>query len=206
MLTDGAFNALLKTLEEPGPRTMLILVTSRPSALLPTLRSRCQRIEIARPEPRVALQWLETTLGRPAPSRLLELAGGAPLKAASLAPHFDDLELQMTGLVEALLTDRIEVTRASADMQGGGLPSRLDWLEAWLGEVVRNATAPDDEKPLTLRGGPLLQRAAAELNITAAFQVLDRLREARRLLEGSAAAPLVIETVLLDLRAAAQPC
>jgi hypothetical protein len=43
------------------------------------------------------------------------------------------------------------------------------------------------------------------LNITAAFQVLDRLREARRLLEGSAAAPLVVETVLLDLRAAVKP-
>jgi hypothetical protein len=48
-----------------------------------------------------------------------------------------------------------------------------------------------------------LQRAAAELNITAAFQVLDRLREARRLLEGSASPPLVVETLLLDLRAAA---
>jgi len=40
------------------------------------------------------------------------------------------------------------------------------------------------------------------VNITAAFQVLDRLAEARRLLEGSAAAPLVIENVLLELRSA----
>jgi hypothetical protein len=43
------------------------------------------------------------------------------------------------------------------------------------------------------------------LNITKAFQVLDRLREARRLLDGSASAPLVVETVLLDFRAAATP-
>jgi DNA polymerase-3 subunit delta' len=172
---------------------------------LPTLRSRCQRIEIARPGQVAALQWLEATLGRTAPERLLGLAGGAPLKALMLAPHFDELESQMNGLVEALLGDRIEVTRAAADMQGAGLPTRLDWLEAWLNTAVQESLLNADEKPLTLRGGSLLQRAAVELNITAAFQVLDRLREARRLLDGSAAAPLVVETVLLELRAAVKP-
>jgi DNA polymerase III subunit delta' len=204
-MTPSAQNALLKTLEEPGPSTLLILVTARPSALLPTLRSRCQRIEIARPEPAVALQWLHSALGSAAPERLLELAGGAPIKALVLAPHFDDLEQQMTRLLEALLSERIEVTRAAADMQGAGLPSRLDWLETWLAEAIRRKTVVDHEKPLTLRGASLLQRAAAELNITAAFQVLDRLREARRLLEGSAAAPLVVETVLFEWRAAVGP-
>jgi hypothetical protein len=48
-----------------------------------------------------------------------------------------------------------------------------------------------------------LQRAAVQLNITAAFQVVDRLREARRLLDGSASAPLVVETLLLEFRAMA---
>ncbi len=169
------------------------------------LRSRCQRIEIARPDGAVALQWLHGALGNPAPERLLELAGGAPLKALELAPHFDDLERQMSGLLEALLTERIEVTRAAAEMQGAGLPSRLDWLENWLAEAIRRGTVADHEKPLTLRGASLLQRAAAELNITAAFQVLDRLREARLLLEGNAAAPLVVETVLFEWRAAVRP-
>jgi hypothetical protein len=62
-----------------------------------------------------------------------------------------------------------------------------------------------DETALTIRAGSPLQRVTSELNITAAFQVLDRLREARRLLEGSASAPLVVETVLLELRAAVRP-
>lgn len=39
-------NALLKTLEEPPPRTVLVLVTSLPDDLLPTIRSRCQRIDL----------------------------------------------------------------------------------------------------------------------------------------------------------------
>jgi DNA polymerase-3 subunit delta' len=202
-MTTSAQNALLKTLEEPSPRTVLVLVTARPSALLATLRSRCQRIEVARPANASALRWLTETLGSAPPPRLLAVAGGSPLKALALAPHFDGLEEQMAGLLEAFLDRRIEVTRAAADMQGAGLPTRLDWLEAWLVTAVQAATGVGNANPLTFRSGSLLQRAAGELNMTAAFQVLDRLREARRLLEGSASAPLVVETLLLELRAAA---
>jgi DNA polymerase-3 subunit delta' len=202
-MTHAAQNALLKTLEEPAQRTVLVLVTARPSALLATLRSRCQRIEVARPGNSLALRWLTETLGNVPPPRLLAVAGGSPLKALALAPHFAGLEEQMAGLLEAFLDRRIEVTRAANDMQGAGLLTRLDWLEAWLAAAVKAATGVASENPLTNQAGSPLQRAAAELNITAAFQVLDRLREARRLLEGSASAPLVVESLLLELRAAA---
>jgi DNA polymerase-3 subunit delta' len=40
-------NAFLKTLEEPPPRTLFLLLTDRPQALLPTIVSRCQRLELA---------------------------------------------------------------------------------------------------------------------------------------------------------------
>src|SRR5438309_8215964 len=46
-MNDQAANALLKTLEEPPPTTHLILTTSNPTALLPTIRSRCQVIRFA---------------------------------------------------------------------------------------------------------------------------------------------------------------
>ncbi len=42
--TNGAANALLKTLEEPRSGTLIILLTSQPERLLPTIRSRCQRL------------------------------------------------------------------------------------------------------------------------------------------------------------------
>ena len=201
LMTHNAMNALLKTLEEPAPRTLLVLITSRPSGLLATLRSRCQRVEVPRPPAARSSQWLASQLGEAAPARLLDLAGGAPLKALALAPHFADLDAQMAGLLEALLGGRAEVTRLAADMLGEGLPSRLDWLETWLAQAMRGRLLPD-ATCLTVPGGALLQRAATEVNITAAFRTLDRVRESRRLLEGSAAPQLVVEALLVDLKAA----
>lgn len=46
-MNDSAANALLKTLEEPPPTTYIVLITSRPDSLLPTIRSRCQLIRFA---------------------------------------------------------------------------------------------------------------------------------------------------------------
>lgn len=46
-LNDSASNALLKTLEEPHKTTHIILITSRPASLLPTIRSRCQTVRFS---------------------------------------------------------------------------------------------------------------------------------------------------------------
>ncbi|HEX4945284.1 MAG TPA: AAA family ATPase, partial [Blastocatellia bacterium] len=46
-LREEAANSLLKTLEEPPPTSTIILLTSRPDALLPTIRSRAQRLNFA---------------------------------------------------------------------------------------------------------------------------------------------------------------
>ncbi len=56
-LPDASANALLKTLEEPPRRTHFVLCTAAPEELLPTIRSRCQRINFAPlpPEMRAAL-------------------------------------------------------------------------------------------------------------------------------------------------------
>lgn len=48
MLSTSAFNALLKTLEEPPPRVVFILATTDPQRVLPTIISRCQRFDFRR--------------------------------------------------------------------------------------------------------------------------------------------------------------
>ncbi len=48
MLTSGAFNALLKTLEEPPAHVKFIFATTEPQKVLPTITSRCQRFDLHR--------------------------------------------------------------------------------------------------------------------------------------------------------------
>ena len=73
----AAANALLKTLEEPSARTMLILLADAPWRLPQTIRSRCQRIEFGLPPPDEALQWLRGQ-GVAEPQKALEAALGNP--------------------------------------------------------------------------------------------------------------------------------
>lgn len=84
LATEGA-NAILKTLEEPPPRTVLLLVTAAPGRLLPTIRSRCRRLDLS-PLDDVAMRAALAALAPEADAKaLLPLAGGAPGRALELA-------------------------------------------------------------------------------------------------------------------------
>jgi DNA polymerase-3 subunit delta' len=56
-------NALLKTLEEPPPSSVLVLVSAQPGALLPTVRSRCPTVRFLPLSPHDVVSWLMTTRG-----------------------------------------------------------------------------------------------------------------------------------------------
>jgi DNA polymerase-3 subunit delta' len=84
-----AANALLKTLEEPPPGVRLLLSCADPDALLPTIRSRCQRVALALPPRDAALAWLQAQ-GVGGADVLLDAAGGRPQQVLALrADGFD---------------------------------------------------------------------------------------------------------------------
>jgi DNA polymerase III subunit gamma/tau len=58
MLTQQAFNALLKTLEEPPQHVVFVFATTEPHKVLPTILSRCQRFDLHRIPPRVIAEHL----------------------------------------------------------------------------------------------------------------------------------------------------
>ncbi|MFV0393879.1 MAG: DNA polymerase III subunit gamma/tau [Coprobacillaceae bacterium] len=62
MMTTGAFNALLKTLEEPPAHAVFILATTEPHKILPTIISRCQRFDFTKVEERDIIKRLEYVL------------------------------------------------------------------------------------------------------------------------------------------------
>ena len=77
-------NSLLKGLEEPPAGAMFLLVSHRPSLLLPTVRSRCVPVPVPLPSPKAAAAWLEKQ-GVKESGRWLAFAGGAPLRALEYA-------------------------------------------------------------------------------------------------------------------------
>jgi len=81
MMDDRGQNTLLKTLEEPAPGTVIILVTSEEAGLLATIRSRCQRIGFGPLDQASMQHWLEASgLSVPAEQRqwLIWHAQGSP--------------------------------------------------------------------------------------------------------------------------------
>jgi len=104
-LNENAFNALLKTLEEPVPGRYLWLVTAQPASLPATIRSRCQRLEFRLPPEHEALAWLQASGHAPGPAaEALKAARGNPGLALEWLQH-DGLALRRT--VETDL-DRVE--------------------------------------------------------------------------------------------------
>jgi DNA polymerase III subunit delta' len=73
-------NALLKTLEEPAGNSRLVLSTSAPEMLLPTIRSRCQIVPLGLPDVTAATEWLKGQ-GVDKAEVLLAATGGQPQEA-----------------------------------------------------------------------------------------------------------------------------
>jgi DNA polymerase-3 subunit delta' len=79
-MNHAAQNALLKILEEPPASVYFILISSRWRRLLPTIRSRCLSLALARPDFSEAQAWLKSK-GAATAADLLPLVGYAPLLA-----------------------------------------------------------------------------------------------------------------------------
>ncbi|MBF6058533.1 MULTISPECIES: DNA-directed DNA polymerase [Thiomicrorhabdus] len=80
----SAFNALLKTLEEPGERSLFLLSCHQVANLPATIKSRCQQIHLPTPPLEVANQWLSMQcpqMDQALLKRALRINWGAPLKA-----------------------------------------------------------------------------------------------------------------------------
>ncbi len=176
-------NALLKTLEEPPPGTYIILVTTREDRLLPTIRSRCQRVGF---QPLDAAS-MRTWLGRDAAAAsladdreslewLLRFADGSPGEfstafrrgahawAKELLPAFRQLE---RGRLDPRLSERMaeliaecsesivkENSKASKDA-ANRLGSRLllGILALHVRDEIRAAAAAGDEATAAWRAG-----------------------------------------------------
>ena len=133
-------NALLKTLEEPSDRTLLILVSHTPSAVLPTIRSRCQIVGFSLPPGSQVLPWLEPLVagGGVEARRLLALTRGAPLSALALLEG-DALEQrqQREQRFIQLCEGQLTAVQLADQWQKADVGAVLEWLLVWLYDLAR---------------------------------------------------------------------
>jgi DNA polymerase-3 subunit delta' len=112
----NAANTLLKTLEEPPPQSLLLLLSHRPALLPITIRSRCQLLVFKGSMSKETTSWLIEQSDVPVnnPALLLSLAGGAPLRALAL---IEDGRLEFRGTVlddlEALQRNKADPVRVA---------------------------------------------------------------------------------------------
>ena len=118
-----AQDALLKTLEEPPPGNLLLLLAERPDAILPTVRSRCQRLALGRLGDEDLQALVDSWQLRP---RLpLAAAAGCPGRLAALAdPELPELR---EGLLALLADARLAHSHGAwAALLHRGLPAKVD--------------------------------------------------------------------------------
>jgi DNA polymerase-3 subunit delta' len=149
-------NALLKSLEEPSASTSMILVSHAVGTLPATIRSRCQRLNLAQPDAAAAIAWLVTVCGDAAlAGELLEASDNRPMLAAELYRN-DGLEQLRTlrAGVDGLLAGSInalEFPQLVADLELGAV---IELFERRVSsEIRRQSTAiagSADLRPLFL--------------------------------------------------------
>lgn len=212
-----AANSLLKTLEEPTANTLLILVTSRPDRLLPTIRSRCQIVPFPVPPRDKAAAWMaqqcqanriatgssqDSTEGKDTTSRLLALAGGAPLVAlkyaqtGALAAHDD-----MLGSFEKLAAQGLDPVSEAGKWFEKGSSQSIKWLISWTTEMIRLKSAADladnSDGDTANRHSARLKKLSEKTDLKRLFAYLDKLTECLRLLDTQVNQQLIMEDLLI---------
>ncbi|QGP56309.1 DNA polymerase III subunit delta' [Piscirickettsia salmonis] len=145
-MNNAAANSFLKTLEEPPEHTVILLISSQPGRLLPTIRSRCQQFSLP-PAKTEVLAWLQqqnTSLTMIEAARRYQLLGHAPLKLldeAYIADYSEQIDLWLN------------VLEGRQTVRYGSKPSYLrkqlvDWsrLCSWLLKAALGQLFAGDEK------------------------------------------------------------
>jgi DNA polymerase-3 subunit delta' len=188
-------NALLKVLEEPPPRALLLLVSHAPGRVLPTIRSRCRTL-ILRP-------LADEDVARAATAAMGENADAAAIRDAAAASggsvgqalmllEGDALELrqQVVGLLDRLpaLDPRAlhALGEEIAGTQAETLAAFMDAINAWLSGLLRNGPQEGQRMARVAEVWATVNRAAREAEAynldrkPLVFSVFGQLAEAAR--------------------------
>jgi len=189
----AASNALLKTLEEPADNTIIILITDQPSLLLPTIRSRCQRIDFYPPTKEMAKTWCNSDF-------LLALAENAPLLANQLAD--DNVIQQREELFKSfadLLLKKLDPIKFAEFFSKVDLPMALKYLQVWLLDLIKIKFGLENKFLLNIDKTEELHKLAQAINLNNLFKCIDQLIESKKYIDNNLNKQLMFENLAITL-------
>jgi DNA polymerase III subunit delta' len=193
-LNTAAANALLKTLEEPPPHTMFLLVSNSVERLLPTILSRCRKFALSMPGPQEALAWLKQQEIADADGWLAE-QGGAPLAALDAAQT--GAREVMDEFLRALARPDVDAALKTADkLQKVPVGALVGWQQRWLYDVF--SLKLSGRIRYYPRYGKELAALAARADLGKLLAAMKAISDRRAIAEHPLSAKLFIEDMLLD--------
>ncbi len=195
-LNSASANALLKTLEEPPPDTVFLLVSNNIERLLPTILSRCRQFAMPMPSTAQSLAWLATQID--AAEVWLAEQGGAPLAALALAQSGSrDVQDE---LLMALMRPSVEgALKAAERLQKAVVPDLVLGVQRWHHDLCSWKLAgkiryyPTKSKELAA--------LASRLSSTQLMAAVKAAEERHAIAEHPLSARLFIEDMLLEYAA-----
>ncbi len=173
-LTEGAANALLKTLEEPPGYVTFFLITAKPDRVLPTIRSRCQRVNFQ-------------LAGETLKGRLEEIFDGW---REELGP------LLRTGTASFAAASKLA---ESVSAQADRLPSLFDLLRTYWRDLTVWKTTADSAALLLPNAREFISAKAQKRDLDALFADADLILETERAVEGNVNKMLALERLFFKL-------
>lgn len=207
-MNDQAANALLKTLEEPNSTTHLILTTSNPTALLPTIRSRCQTIRFAPiPAAQVENFLVETEGVSAADAGLLAKTCRGSLGralAADLETYRERRDSMLAVLTALTVTgDRVQLLRSAeclaAARDRDDYEQLLDVLEVLIRDVWSLVLGRPKETLVNADMIGRLETIAGEMKSTQAASWLTQIEELRSALEVNINRRIASDSLVLSM-------
>ncbi|HUQ10239.1 MAG TPA: DNA polymerase III subunit delta' [Steroidobacteraceae bacterium] len=188
-LYPNAANSLLKTLEEPPARTVLMLVTSRPARLLPTIRSRCSRLRLTGPARNEAADYLTAARGAGPWEEALSATGAGPFALLDAdATALADLRADTLRTLRDIGSGNIQPPAVADKWARGELATRLACVESWVTDRILESTSIRDVTHLSGSG--------LAPNICRLFELSDAVRDMRKLAHTSINKAMAVEALL----------
>ena len=189
-----AANALLKTLEEPPENTLFLLVSHQPQRLLPTVRSRCQSVDMPMPSRTDATKWLESQ-GVNEPGLSLALAGGAPLAALKIQEgQSSELRKDFLGALAAI--HKKSPILAAEHFAKEDMNRLTQWLQQWIYDLASLRLCGQIRHHLDWQ--KVLQSNADKVNLDQLLEYSREVDEAKRYLRHTLSPQLVLESLLIS--------